>query len=99
MPAFATVSWTASPGASGYKVHQGPMGGPYNDPLPGYPIDVGNLTQHTISGLSYDTNYYFAVKAYNANGDESLASNELNVNVPTMPVPPPPTNLILVSQG
>lgn len=92
--ASVTLSWTASagPNLAGYKIHAGfAPGGPYNAPFS--PIDAGNVLTHTVSGLVYDTNYYFIVKAYNPQGAESGPSNEVLVNVATPAVPAPPTGL------
>lgn len=96
--ANAVLSWTASPGPNlaGYKIHQGPMGGPYNDPASGFPINVGNVLTYEVTGLAYNTGYYLVVTAYNPSMVESAPSNEVGVNVPN-PVPAPPSGLTVVS--
>ena len=43
------------------------------------PIDVGNVTSFTLSGLAPWTTYYIAVTAYDAGGDESWYSDEIAV--------------------
>lgn len=68
----AALSWNANtePDLSGYKVYYGTSSGNY-----GAPIDVGNTTNHTITGLA-DGTYYFAVTARDTSGNESGFSNE-----------------------
>jgi hypothetical protein len=39
-------------------------------------IQVGNVTQHQLSGFSYDTKYYVALQAYNSEGSSDY-SNEV----------------------
>jgi hypothetical protein len=76
-PAFADdaiLSWDANtePDLAGYKVYYRTASGNY-----GTPIDVGNQTTYTISGLGSGT-YYFAARAYNTSGNESDFSNEVS---------------------
>ncbi len=72
--ASASLSWDANSESdlSGYKVYFGSASGSY-----GTPVDVGNATTHTLSGLS-DGTYYFAVTAYDSSGNESGFSTEVN---------------------
>ncbi|HEY5593629.1 MAG TPA: fibronectin type III domain-containing protein, partial [Nitrospiria bacterium] len=69
----AVLSWdpNSEPDLAGYKVYYGTAPGSY-----GTPIDVGNQTAYTVMGLGYGT-YYFAVKAYDATGNQSGYSNEV----------------------
>ncbi|MBI3805610.1 MAG: fibronectin type III domain-containing protein [Nitrospirae bacterium] len=69
----ALLSWNPNTEAdlAGYKIYYGPSPGSY-----GAPIDVGNQTSYTITGLGTQT-YYFAVTAYNTAGGESDFSNEV----------------------
>ena len=80
-PAFNSVTggakqialiWGAVSGATSYKIYYGTAAGVY-----GAPIDAGNATAYTITGLNPSTKYYMAVTAVNAGG-ESSKSNELN---------------------
>lgn len=63
------VSWDAVAGADGYYLYQGPTaGGPWTE------IYAGTGTTHTDSGLEPDSDYYYAVKAYDANGSSDLSA-------------------------
>lgn len=70
----ATLSWDANsdPNVSGYKVYYGTATRSY-----GTPIDLGNQTNYSLTGLGLGT-YYFAVTAYNTSGLESVFSNEVS---------------------
>jgi len=80
------LSWDANtdPGVAGYKAYMGTISGKY-----GAPINVGNVTTYTITGLTTGT-YYFAVTAYDGSGNESGPSNEVvaTVSVPADTTPP-----------
>ena len=77
------LSWEDSSdntAVTGYKVYykQGDM----SSPLDGTgategssPVDVGDVITTSVSGLTRDTTYYFAVTAYDAAGNESSYSN------------------------
>ena len=72
-----TVAWNANsePDVTRYIVEWGTR--------PGSPTttrDVGNVTQYTISGLTVDQRYYFAVRACNADGLCSARSSEASNN-------------------
>jgi len=74
LAADAILSWNANSESdlAGYKVYYGTSSGNY-----GNPIDVGNQTTYTVTGLTGST-YYFAVTAYNTSGTESGYSNEVS---------------------
>ena len=59
---------------TGYKVYKGTETGVYDAP-----VTIGNVTSYTFEGLSDDT-YYFAVRAFNGDGDGDL-SDEISVEV------------------
>ena len=88
------LSWTASTGdVTGYKVYYGRDPGNYTSN-----IDVGNVTQYTISGLEEGPTYYFVARAYNDAG-ESENSNEVSWSwspvdneSPTIMITSPTTN-------
>jgi Fibronectin type III domain/FG-GAP-like repeat len=79
LPASAvTLVWDPStgPGVVGYRLYYGPSRG-----SPTQTIDVGNTTSFTVSGLQGGNSYYFVVTAYDANGLESLPSNEVSFSL------------------
>ena len=65
---------------AGYKIYYGTESNTYEAS-----IDAGNATQYLIADLKPGTIYYFAAKAYDANGTESDFSEELSVNTPSEP--------------
>ena len=77
--AQVSLAWQASSGdVAGYNVYQGTSSRDYDESM-----DVGNWTSVTISGLEDNETYYFAVTAYNSDGDESGYSNEVCLNCST----------------
>ncbi|MCG2776535.1 MAG: hypothetical protein L6406_12725, partial [Desulfobacterales bacterium] len=80
-----TLAWDANtePNLAGYKVYYDTdcSGAPYNGAGAAEddsPIDVGNVTEFTLHGLSDDDVYFFVVTAYNDEGLESGYSNEVS---------------------
>jgi hypothetical protein len=69
-----SLAWdsSVSPGIAGYKVYVGNSSGTY-----GAPITTGNQTSFTVTGLTSGT-YYFAVTAFDSQGNESDFSNEVS---------------------
>jgi PKD repeat protein len=67
---------------AGYKVFYGLSSRQY-----GAPIDVGNVTSYTLSGLTSDQKYYMSVKAYDTSRNESAFSNEATITPTTSPPP------------
>jgi hypothetical protein len=64
LAAEVTLAWNASGGdPDGYRIHYGTSPGSYSQT-----IDVGNLTEYTVSGLQSDVTYYFVTSAYNEFG-------------------------------
>jgi len=82
-PDTATLAWDAviHPNLGGYRVYYGTAPGVYIQP-PGSGIDVGNVTGHTVTGLTSGTRYYFAVTAYDTLANESAFSNEVFKDMP-----------------
>lgn len=70
-----TVAWNANtePDVTGYIVSWGIRPGVYTSSA-----NVGNVTQHTVTGLAVDQRYYFAVQAVNADALRSAYSNEVS---------------------
>ena len=75
------VSWSANTESDlvGYKVYYGTSAGTY-----GAPINVGNVTSYTLTGLNSGT-FDFAVKAYDTSGNESGFSTEVSLTVVAAP--------------
>jgi len=76
----ATASLTWGPNTetdlAGYKVYVGTSSRVY-----GSPISVGNLTSYALANLQVGSTYYFAVTAYDSNGNESDFSNEVSKSI------------------
>ncbi len=106
-PALAktvTLSWDASPSAvSGYKVYYDTQSdGTFSgiDAIEGdSPIDVGNVLTYTVTGLYDDEDYYFAVTAYDASGNESTYSNIVVSSAVSSETPTQNTAPVLTSIG
>ncbi|MFE4632056.1 carbohydrate binding domain-containing protein [Streptomyces sp. NPDC056773] len=76
----ASLSWTASTdnvGVNGYDVYQG-----------GAKVATSTTTSATVTGLTPSTAYAFTVRARDAAGNSSAASNTVNVTTDTGTVPP-----------
>ena len=78
--AQVTLEWDANsePNISVYNVYYGKSTRDYDVTL-----DVGNWTSVTIADLEDNETYYFAVTAYNTDGDESGYSSEACINCPS----------------
>ena len=73
-------------GLAGYKIYYGTSSRSY-----GTPINVGNVTTYTVTGLNSGT-YYFGVTAYYTSGSETGFSNEVSTTVTSVtPDSTPPT--------
>ena len=82
--ADVTLAWDPSATATvtGYTVHYGPVSGLSDDYE--YKVNAGNVTQFTVEGLPPGV-WYFAVKAYDAAGNQSPFSNEVNTTLVSAP--------------
>ena len=71
-----TLNWipSSSPGIIGYRIYYGTANGQYTASA-----EVGNVLTDTITGLTDGVTYYFAVTAFNTDGDESDFSNEISL--------------------
>ncbi len=71
-----TLSWDASPSSdvAGYKLYAG-SDAEVSTLVLGSPIDVGNVLTYTLTDVDGAENQYFAVTAYDADGNESGFSN------------------------
>jgi chitodextrinase len=79
----ASLSWDAVnfPTLSGYRVYYGTSAGNYLQ-APGAGINVGNVTNFTVTGLGAGTRYFFAVTAFDSGNNESGYSNEVFKDIP-----------------
>ena len=82
-PSTAVLRWDAVtyPSPHGYRVYYSFESFKYIHEL-GKVIDVGNVTTHKIKGLTSGKRYYFAVTAYDAEGEESDSSNVVFKDIP-----------------
>lgn len=80
---MVTLAWNSSadPLVTGYNLYYGGASGVYTNK-----INVGNATNHTISGLVGGRSYYFAATTYSVSGLESALSAELRYLIPTQAV-------------
>ena len=74
LAAQVTLAWDANtdPSVAGYKLYYGYASRTYSTP-----VNVGKVTQYTLTGIQEGKNCYFAVTAYDASGNESAFSTEL----------------------
>ncbi len=72
------VKWNANtePDLAGYKVYYGDSSKTYQTN-----VDVGDVTEHVITGLEYGKKYYVAVTAYDDSGNESDRSEEVVITL------------------
>lgn len=73
-----TVNWglSGSANVTGYRIYYGAASGAYTNT-----VTTGNTTTGSVGGLNPGT-YYFTVAAFDANGIESIVSNEMSYTVP-----------------
>jgi len=83
VPNAAVLSWDPVPvsDVGGYRVYYGTAPGMYVQAF-GHGQNMGNVTNHTVTGLKSGTRYYFAVTAFNVAGLESSFSNEVFKDIP-----------------
>ena len=98
--AQVTLAWDANtdPGVAGYKLYYGTASRTY-----GTPVDVGKVTQYTLTGIEEGKNCYFAVTAYDTNRNESAFSTELEcftlVPAPGVNGAISPSSAVVISRG
>lgn len=73
------LAWDPSPDSSvtGYAIYYGKSSGVWTTR-----VDVGNVTNTTITLVADGSTYFFVATAYDANGLESEPSNEVNYTPP-----------------
>jgi hypothetical protein len=74
-----SLTWDPNnePNIAGYKVYYGTVSSDYK-----FNVDVGKNTIVTISDLELSKTYYFAVTAYDVDGNESNFSAEISYKGP-----------------
>lgn len=88
-----TLAWdpNTEDDLAGYSVYYGIQSGNYDSV-----IDAGNVAQYTVSNLEPETQYYFAVTAYDTSGNESDLSEEVDSITSEAPPPGPPLEVVSV---
>jgi fibronectin type 3 domain-containing protein len=85
--AQASLTWSASSGATGYNVKRGTTsGGPYTQ------LAAVSTTSYTDTPLTNGTTYYYVVSALNSSL-QSANSAQVSADPVASAPPPPPTNL------
>ena len=81
MAAPVKLAWAASsdPAVVGYAVCYGLVGSGYTSRL-----DAGTSLQAVVPNLTADSNYFFYVVAYAADGSESAPSNQIQYRPPVL---------------
>ena len=76
------LAWDSNgePDLAGYKVYYGTASRSY-----GTPVNIGNVTAYTLTGLTQGQTYYLSVTAYDSSSNESSYSGEVS-GVATDPV-------------
>lgn len=77
----ATLMWSpnSEPDLAGYKVYVGTQSGLYT--FPGSPVTIGSITSYTIINLPAGQTYFFALSAYDSQGNESTLSAEVSKSI------------------
>lgn len=94
MAGSITLAWDANtePDLAGYNIYYGQTSGDY-----GTSLNVGNVTERTITGFVNGKTYYFAATAYDEDNNESAFSEELVHTFDGVPVsdekPNPPKSI------
>lgn len=82
-----TANWDASTGAAKYFIDVATSSGFTGNYLTSFENrDIGNVTAYSVSGLSGGTNYYYRVRAYNANGTSTNSGTITLLTIPPDPV-------------
>lgn len=80
-----TANWSGSTGATGYRLDVS-TSNTFSSFVSGYNnLDVGNVTNRSVTGLSANTTYFYRVRAYNSAG---TSGNSGTVTVTTSTNPP-----------
>ncbi|HUG11881.1 MAG TPA: immunoglobulin domain-containing protein [Opitutaceae bacterium] len=83
-----TSNWSAASGATGYRLDVS-TSSIFANFVSGYQnLDVGNVTNRAVSGLTASTTYYYRVRAASGSGTSS-SSSTITVTTATAPPSPP----------
>ncbi len=83
--ASITITWDRNqePDIAGYKVYWGTASGSYSDSATINDTATDPpTTAYNIDGLDVGTTYYFAIKAFDLAGQESIYSDEVSIDIP-----------------
>jgi phosphodiesterase/alkaline phosphatase D-like protein len=80
-----TATWNGSTGATGYKLDVA-SDNEFTLLISGFSnLDVSNVTNYTVTGLTAKSQYYYRIRAYNTNG---TSGNSNIIEAVTLPNPP-----------
>jgi 6-phosphogluconolactonase (cycloisomerase 2 family)/fibronectin type 3 domain-containing protein len=85
----ASLSWTASSGATGYYIYKSTKSG--GEVSPAILLAKAPATTATITGLSNGTAYYFTIRASNAGGSSAYSNEASATLAPSPPASPTAT--------
>ena len=83
-----TANWNSSSGATGYRLDVS-TSNTFSSFVSGYNnLDVGNVTNRSVTGLSANTTYFYRVRAYNSAGTSGNSGTVIvttSTNAPAAP--------------
>jgi predicted nucleotidyltransferase len=92
------ANWNTSALAAGYKLDVS-TDASFASFLAGYnDIDVSNILNASVSGLTANTTYYYRVRAYDAGGTSLIYSNAISVTTPVEVPAPAATSATSITQ-
>ena len=95
-PNNPTLSWDASADALSYTLTVD-NDSDFSSPI--FARNVGNVTSTQVTGLDYETVYYWRVVAHNPNGDTPAANNSFNLTTSATTAAPEGFNLTSPADG